>query len=65
MGKTLAIEFKAFGFFTVALGLRVRPSLVAADGELVFSIIAIIICAIEGEEDLVEDLFGGEGAGFG
>lgn len=65
MGKTLAIEFEAFGFFTVTFCLRVGACLVTADGELVFAIITIIICAIKGEEDLVEDLFGGEGAVLG
>jgi hypothetical protein len=63
--EALTIEFETFGFFTIALGLRIGAGLVTADGELMFPIITIIICAIEGVKDLVENLFRGERGGFG
>lgn len=65
MSKALTVEFKAFGFFTVALSLSMGASLVTADRKLMSPIIPIIICAVESFEDLVENLFGGERAGLG
>lgn len=56
LGKTLAIKLETFWFLAITLCLGVGPCLITADGEFVFPIIAIIICAIEGLENLVKKL---------
>lgn len=60
LSKAFTVKFETFGLFAIALGLSVEASLIAADGEFVFSVISVIIGGVESKKDLIEDLLGGQ-----